>query len=422
LAQLKPAHFKYHSINLGHHSCHDWINSIDSDYISCLKKNDSEFIIGWDSLASITIPTCSYDASLLDAFINANQGYYIFGFLSYDIKDVHTRELIRKDKITFPDLVLFVAKKVMINKGQTGLFYGEKEDAQHLKKPKTNHAQDNTITKYELTRNIEKETYLDHVQQIKELIQNGDFYELNYCIEYSGDLINHNTNGLFNRLMEATKAPFSAYFASPTCNILSGSPERYINRKRNTIMSQPIKGTAKRGNTPDADQKIAQTLVNDEKELAENVMIVDLVRNDLSKIAQKDSVEVPELCKLYSFKTVHQLISTVQCRVKDNTSFSQIIDATFPMGSMTGAPKINAIKYASAFENFNRGIYSGTVGMIEPNGNFDFNVVIRSIVANKKDSSLHVGIGGAITIQSDPEKEFEECNIKYEAIRKVLNA
>lgn len=413
---------KYQTISNEEYTCHDWINSVDSTYKCCLKKSDSEYIFGWEALDSITIPITGYNANLVDDFLSKNNDRYIFGFFSYDIKDVHTRSLLNEGKTKFPDLILFAAKNVVIQNKSNQLYYGSYNDFVELEKPSHDDEFDLQMTGLTLEPNVDETTYIQHIKQIKAHIQQGDFYELNYCMEYSGDLPNIESKKLFKKLMDVTKAPFSAFVDTPVCTVLSGSPERFINRRGDVITSQPIKGTSKRGQTPEADHIIAETLVNDEKEIAENVMIVDLVRNDLSKIAKKDSVRVPELCKLYSFKTVHQLISTVQCCVKEGVSFSDILEATFPMGSMTGAPKINAIKYAAHYESFNRGVYSGAVGMIEPNGNFDFNVVIRSIVLNKVNESIHVGIGGAITIKSDPKREYEECNLKYEAIRKLLNA
>jgi len=201
--------------------------------------------------------------------------------------------------------------------------------------------------------------------------------------------------------------------------IICGSPERFLQKKGNKITSEPIKGTRRRSTD---DAAMIKELENDAKERAENIMIVDLVRNDLSKIAQKGSVHVDELCKVYTFKNVHQSISKISCTVEDKTTFQEILNATFPMGSMTGAPKISAMQLIDEAENSRRQIYSGSIGYILPNGDFDLNVVIRTIVYDEKKKYLSFMVGSAITAASDPEKEYEECLIKAKAMLTALNA
>ena len=204
--------------------------------------------------------------------------------------------------------------------------------------------------------------------------------------------------------------------------MLSASPERFVRRENNKIISQPIKGTAKRLQKKKLDKKLADQLEYDEKERSENIMIVDLVRNDLSKTALKGSVRVEELCKVYSFKQVHQLISTIVSQVADKTDSVDIIKSLFPMGSMTGAPKISAMQIIENEESTKRGVYSGAVGYFTPNDDFDFNVVIRSILYNKSKQYLSYSVGGAITAKSDPEKEYQECLLKAIAMKKALKS
>jgi para-aminobenzoate synthetase component 1 len=168
------------------------------------------------------------------------------------------------------------------------------------------------------------------------------------------------------------------------------------------------------------DEALKKELKNNPKEIAENVMIVDLVRNDLSRFPRIKSVKTIELCKLYSFDTVHQLISTIKAELKHNVSLYKVTKNLFPMGSMTGAPKISACQIIDEVENFKRGIYSGTVGFISPNNNHDFNVVIRSILFNSNNKTVSVSVGGAITIQSIPEAEFDECLLKLKAINQSI--
>jgi para-aminobenzoate synthetase component 1 len=202
--------------------------------------------------------------------------------------------------------------------------------------------------------------------------------------------------------------------------LLSASPERYLKKEGELVISQPIKGTEKRATTKEEDLKLILALEKNPKERAENIMIVDLVRNDLSRFAIKGSVKVDELCKVYTFKQVHQLISTVSCKVKSTTHPVDIVKATFPMGSMTGAPKISALKIIEELEETKRGLYSGAVGYFTPTGDFDFNVIIRSILYNATKKYVSYSVGGAITAQSTPEKEYEECLLKAKAMKQVL--
>ena len=276
---------------------------------------------------------------------------------------------------------------------------------------------------FKLTSRINKETYINHVKELKKELQQGNIYEINYCQEfYANEIVLQDPVSSYFKLNELTKAPFSCYSQFDEFELFSGSPERYMKREGNKIISQPIKGTQKRGKTTEEDKALKIKLAEDPKEKAENVMIVDLVRNDLSKIAKPKSVTVDELFGIYSFETVHQMISTISCEVKDDISFTDILKATFPMGSMTGAPKLNAMKLIEKHEDFKRGIYSGAVGYIKPNGDFDFNVIIRSLVYNRNKKYLSCAVGGAITIKSDPDGEYEECFTKVNAILNGMNA
>jgi para-aminobenzoate synthetase component 1 len=201
---------------------------------------------------------------------------------------------------------------------------------------------------------------------------------------------------------------------------LCASPERYLKKSKTKVVSQPIKGTSKRSKDKNKDNALKKALENDPKERSENIMIVDLVRNDLSKTASKGSVTVQELCKVYTFEQVHQLISTVTSQVSDSLSPIDVLQSTFPMGSMTGAPKVSAMKIIEEYEDAKRGLYSGAIGYITPNGDFDFNVVIRSILYNAEKAYISYSVGGAITANSIPEKEYEECLIKAKAMREAL--
>jgi para-aminobenzoate synthetase component 1 len=259
-----------------------------------------------------------------------------------------------------------------------------------------------------------RESYLEAVRRLQEHIQRGDIYEVNYCTAFKAEYESLDSAQLFRQMAQATKAPFSAFVKMDQLELLCTSPERYILKKGDQLWSQPIKGTNRR--LVENNHVQERLLVADEKERAENVMIVDLVRNDLSRVAAKGTVQVEELFGVYPFKNVNQMISTVTCKTRGETSNWDIIKATFPMGSMTGAPKISAMELAEHYEKTERGIYSGALGYIMPNGDFDFNVVIRSIALDAKQGVASAHVGGAITLLSIPEREYEECLLKAESL------
>jgi len=269
---------------------------------------------------------------------------------------------------------------------------------------------------------IHKEAYFKKVNALLEHIHKGDIYEANFCQEFYAENTPLNPVQTFERLNTISKAPFSALLRWKKKHLLCASPERYLKRTEQTVWSQPIKGTARRGSNVSEDKEIAKALKQDPKERSENIMITDLVRNDLSKGALRGSVSVEELCEVYSFEQVHQMISTVKAKVANSKKSTDLIRETFPMGSMTGAPKISAMKLIEKHEETKRGLYSGTVGYFAPNGDFDFNVVIRSILYNAETQYISSSVGSAITAKSKPEKEYQECLLKAKAMRKVLES
>jgi para-aminobenzoate synthetase component 1 len=224
------------------------------------------------------------------------------------------------------------------------------------------------------------------------------------------------------RLSEISSAPFGAYYKLNDKYLLCSSPERFMKKAGNKLISQPIKGTIKRGGTDEEDIELKHSLLNDVKERAENVMIVDLVRNDLAKSCRPGSVKVEELFGIYTYPTVHQMISTVTGELDEQTHFIDALRNAFPMGSMTGAPKIEVMKLIEYYETTKRGLFSGSVGYITPDGDFDFNVVIRSLFYNEANKYLSYSTGGAITYDSIPEKEYEECMLKAKGIMKALGS
>jgi para-aminobenzoate synthetase component I len=352
---------------------------------------------------------------------------WIFGYLSYDLKndveDLRSRNL---DNLDFPDLYFFQPKKLFLLKGNfvevQYLNMCDEEVDSDLEEISIQcsvfSVQPESI---KIKQRISKENYLKKVSKMLEYIQQGDIYEANFCMEFYAENAEINPLEKFNKLNEISKAPFSVFFKNHKNFLLSASPERYLKKENEAIISQPIKGTSKRFSDAILDENSKNELQNNPKERSENIMIVDLVRNDLSKTAQKNSVEVEELCQVYSFLQVHQMISTIKSKLKDDFSAVDVLKTTFPMGSMTGAPKISAMKIIEELEETKRGLYSGTIGYFTPNSDFDFNVVIRSVMYNQENKYLSFSVGSAITNLSIPESEFEECLLKAKAMFKILN-
>jgi para-aminobenzoate synthetase component 1 len=265
-----------------------------------------------------------------------------------------------------------------------------------------------------------EESYLANVRKIQDHILEGDVYELNYTIEFFAENATVFPVALFEKLNARSPTPFAGFFKLNDSVLMCASPERFLKKQGSKLISQPIKGTIKRGQNAAEDLELKEQLLNDEKERAENLMIVDLVRNDLSRSAEVGSVKVEELFGIYGFQLVFQMISTVTAQAKVEENLASILQHTFPMGSMTGAPKIRAMQLIEQYEDHRRGLYSGSIGYLKPNGDFDFNVVIRSLQYNTKIKYLSYKVGSAITIDSVPEKEYQECLLKAKAIMEVL--
>jgi para-aminobenzoate synthetase component 1 len=268
---------------------------------------------------------------------------------------------------------------------------------------------------------ISKAEYLSKVESIKDHILRGDCYELNYCMEFFSEDTLLDPLHVFTQLTTYSPNPFSGYYRFEDKYLISASPERYISKRGRDIFSQPIKGTIGRDLYDTGhDEHLKETLKKSIKDRSENVMVVDLVRNDLSKVCEEGSVKVDDLFGVYTFPHLHHMISTISGVVREGTQFSDYIKASFPMGSMTGAPKKKVMELINKYETSARGIFSGALGYITPEGDFDFNVVIRSLVYNAKTKYLSYHVGSGITGYSNPEKEYEECLIKAQAIKKVL--
>lgn len=385
----------------------------------------------------------SYDAVLaIDAFtaLKTNSGTaidqleeyqkttkdWIFGYLAYDLKnEIEKLSSHNDDALKFPELYFFQPQKIIFIKGEI-------VECQYLKMVDdelnfdiyeiqnfnyTSIIEENTS---KIEAKISKVEYIEKIDHVLNHIKRGDIYEMNFCQEFY--LKNHNLNAekCFQNLNTISKPPFACYFKHEHLYAVGASPERFIKKKGNKIISQPIKGTAKRDEDFDADEELKIDLQKNQKEISENVMIVDLVRNDLSKVAKKSSVHVEELCKIYSYEQVHQMISTISAELDNEVTLGDLLRASFPMGSMTGAPKISAMQIIEDLESTKRGLYSGCIGYITPEFDFDFNVVIRSILHNKRKKYTSLMVGSAITQKSEPEKEYEECLLKAKALFEVL--
>jgi para-aminobenzoate synthetase component 1 len=354
---------------------------------------------------------------------------YLFGYLSYDVKNASENlTSTNVDDLGFAELFFFQPQKILFIKDNRLEFrylsMVEDEIDTDFKaicdivlKPKKTTISNDEV---EIRSRISKKDYLKKVDKILEYIHKGDIYEVNFCQEFYAENTSINPLDIYEDLNTISEAPFATFLKIDHQFLLCASPERYLKKEGRKIISQPIKGTAKRFKNRLEDQKTATALSKDTKERSENIMIVDLVRNDLSKSAKKGSVQVEELCKVSSFKQVHQMISTVVSEIKDDVHLVDVIKDTFPMGSMTGAPKISAMKIIESLEETKRGLYSGTVGYFTPNGNFDFNVVIRSILYDAEKKYLSFSVGSAVTAKSSPEKEYEECLLKAKAMQFVL--
>ena len=342
------------------------------------------------------------------------------GFLTYDLKnDIEALQSENYAGFAWPRLHFFTPETWLVWRADTLEIHGRAEGvlgqilAQNV--PPTA-----ALAVLTMHPRLPKADYLRAVEAIREDILNGEVYELNLCQEFYAENVALHPVDVFWQLMEASPAPFAGFVRWHDHFLLCASPERFLAHRQGQLISQPIKGTIRRGLTPTDDEQQRQTLLHDDKERAENLMIVDLVRNDLARVAQTGTVRVPELFGLYPFRHLWQMISTVTADLRPGTDLAEILRATFPMGSMTGAPKIRAMQLIEHYETSRRGLYSGSIGYVDAAGNFDFNVVIRSLQYRRDTGYLSFQVGSAVTYDSDPEREYEECLLKARALLKVL--
>lgn len=343
------------------------------------------------------------------------------GILAYDLKNHFER--LQSDNphlVDSPESVFFIPSlKITFTSNQAEISHSSPEvifnQINSLEVPFEQ------IEQVEITQLTSREQYLEKAHKIKNHIIEGDIYEMNYCIAFSATFNRLDPVSVYLDLMKKSPMPFSVFFKADGQYLISASPERFLKKSASRIIAQPIKGTTKRGTSPEEDQLLRHELLHSEKERAENLMIVDLMRNDLARIAETGTVKVEELFGVYPFKRVSQMISTVSATLRPSISFEEIIAKTFPMGSMTGAPKIRCMELIDQYENFKRGWFSGAVGYISSDDDFDFNVVIRSIIMDQPAGRLFFAVGSAITYDADPVQEYEECMLKAQPMFDVLS-
>ncbi|MFT7149468.1 MAG: para-aminobenzoate synthetase component 1 [Nonlabens sp.] len=344
---------------------------------------------------------------------------WLVGYLGYDLKNETERlESNNHDLLEFPETQFFNPEHVL-------LFHEDKAEmlSTQIDLIDTIISVNVSHTKNQLSRptnSVAKADYLTNVEHLRKHIEEGDCYEINYCQEFHGEVNMFNPVELYQSLNEISPNPFSCLQKFNDDYIVSASPERFMKQNGSTIVSQPIKGTRQRSENANEDIRLKTDLRNDPKELAENMMIVDLVRNDLARTAKTGTVKVEEIFGIYSFPQVHQMISTITSEKRDGVHPIDAIEKAFPMGSMTGAPKVKVMELIEQYENTKRGPFSGAAGFFNGSESFDFNVLIRSIFINKKTNTYSFQVGGAITYDSVPEKEYEECMVKAKAIFQLI--
>lgn len=396
----------------------------------CLDNNEAshlssslEFVVGVDKVRELSLTNEAFQFKQLEEFQHTSSES-IYGYLAYDLKNelepLHSKN---PDYLEMPSTYFFEPRYIFnVSDGRCSINRSTLESIQLMDQINAivltgseEHAKD-----LEWKSRMSKEAYIQHLKSIKNDILEGTVYELNFCRELYANTPNFNSLAAFLKINEKAKAPFSAYLKMVDHQVLCFSPERFMKHENRKIISQPIKGTLKKGNNHKENKKRKLDLFNDEKERAENVMIVDLVRNDFAKSAVPGTVKVDELFGIYEFENIIQMISTVSAQLKQDIHPLQALRNAYPMGSMTGAPKVMAMNLIDHYEQVKRGVYSGALGYINPDLSYDFNVLIRTLIFNEKKGYLSLQVGGAITHDAIPENEWEETWIKANSILKYL--
>jgi para-aminobenzoate synthetase component 1 len=348
---------------------------------------------------------------------------WLFGHLGYDLKN-ETEDLHSglPDKVQFPDLFFFVPEIIIrIDQAKIAIS-GTGADATNIFNAitATRPSRLGIQAAIHIRQRFSKSEYIKSIQALQKHILRGDCYEVNFCQEFFAEDVLLDPLTAYENLVAISPNPFAVYYKLMDHYLMCASPERYLKKTGKQLLSQPIKGTSGRNENVEMDMQSKKKLMVSPKDRSENVMIVDLVRNDLSRVCRKGSVRVDELFGVYPFPQVYQMISTITGEIREKLHWVDAVRQTFPMGSMTGAPKKKVMELIETYEQTKRGIFSGAVGYVTPERDFDFNVVIRSIMYNRREKYLSYLAGSGITFYSDPEKEYHECLLKVAAIKKVL--
>ncbi len=351
---------------------------------------------------------------------------WLFGHISYDVKnEIESLTSAHPDNIQFPLLFFFQPQTVITLKGNALTIACINEAPQDIYGQISNEPiaiTGNQLPAVALQSGINRQAYIATIQKLQQHILRGDCYEINFCPQFYAENCLIDPLRVYKNLVNISPTPFAAYYKLNELYALCASPERYLQKTATTLIAQPIKGTAKRDGDRQKDADLQQQLLHSAKDRSENVMITDLVRNDLSKISSEGSVQVTELFGIYAYPQVHQMITTITGDVPAGINIAEVLQATFPMGSMTGAPKRRVMQLIEQYETAKRGLYAGSIGYITPDNDFDFNVVIRSILYNAATQYISCSAGSAITFYSDAAAEYEECLLKAKAMQQALGS
>lgn len=360
-------------------------------------------------------------AQQIDLFYQSNQDW-LFGHFSYEYNAKHVKGSQQKNPINFSEAFFFRPDHILtLDEEWLQIESLSTEPAIIFDQLIATKATKINKAPVRIQAGMSKENYITTIQQLQAHIQQGDCYEINFCQEFHSDNTLVNPIALYKQLTDLSPTPFACYYKENEAHLICASPERWLKKTGDKIISQPIKGTVKRAISNTAkDEALKKELLQSSKDRSENVMVVDLVRNDFSRVCKAGTVKVDELFGIYSFPQVHQMISTISGQLMDGVGINELVETGFPMGSMTGAPKKKVMELIHQYEPIERGIFSGAVGYINPNKDFDFNVVIRSLLYNSQNNYLSYLVGSGITIYSNPELEYEECLLKASAMEKVL--
>ncbi|MEN9570501.1 MAG: hypothetical protein RL172_1732 [Bacteroidota bacterium] len=397
---------------------------LDSHGYEAQEPAGFECLLAAGSLSHITLPAGTINAfDALQQFASEQKGQWLFGHLAYDAGNENDQQPMGKaDGIGFADAHFFVPELVLklcthqlhiYCAGDAAAIYSQVLQAS--KEPGQV-----TTEKVHIQSRMSQAQYIATIQQLQAHIVRGDCYEINFCQEFFAKA-SINPVAAYQALSNISPVPFAALYKINHQFCICASPERYLKKYGTRLLSQPIKGTAKRNHQDAAaDSHSKEQLRHSKKEQSENVMVVDLVRNDLSRVCKPGTVNVDELFAVYSFAQVHQMISTISGAVNKDVSWVKLVRETFPMGSMTGAPKRRVMQLIQQYEQTRRGLFSGTIGYIDPAGDFDFNVVIRSILYNQQTSSISLQAGSAITFYCNAQEEYNECLLKAKSMMDVF--